>query len=75
MQLNPKGSIDNEIECLVGEIVSMSSGHREVSNDEFRKHLEELTAKTKVLLKEEWEKVKEESRIGDLSRKGGTRAE
>jgi hypothetical protein len=57
LQLNPKGSIDNEIECLVGEIVSMSSGHREVSNDEFRKHLEELTAKTKVLLKEEWEKV------------------
>jgi hypothetical protein len=69
LQLNPRGSIDKEIQRLVGEIVSMSSGDRQVGKDEYRKHLETLTEKTQELLKVEWEKVKEEAVRGDLSRK------
>ena len=69
LQLNPHGTIDKEIQTLVGEIVSMSSGHRDVSNEDYRKQLDRLTAKTQELLKAEWEKVKDESVYGDLRRK------
>lgn len=70
LQLNPLGTVDQEIQKLVGEIVSMSSRHREVSDEDYRKHLEILTERTQRLLKAEWQKVKEESIKGDLSRKG-----
>jgi hypothetical protein len=70
LQLNPHGAIDKEIQKLVGDIVSMSSGYCQVSDDDYRRHLETLTEKTQQLLKAEWEKVKEESIRGDLSRKG-----
>ena len=68
LQLNPHGTVDRAIEKLVGEVVSMSSGHPSVSDDEYREHLSQLTALTQELLKAEWEKVKEESLRGDLSR-------
>jgi tRNA U38,U39,U40 pseudouridine synthase TruA len=69
LQLNPKGSLDREIEGLVGEIVSMTSGHIPASDDEYRQKMDRLTHATQDLLKAEWEKAKEESLKGDLSRK------
>jgi hypothetical protein len=69
LQLNPLDAIEKEIQKLVGEIVSMSSGYRQVSDEDYRKHLETLTERTQQLLKAEWEKVKEESLRGDLQRK------
>jgi hypothetical protein len=71
LQLNPRGAVDKEIQKLVGEVVSMSSGHHVVSDDEYRSHLDQLTAKTQELLKTEWEKVKDESVRGELSLKVG----
>ena len=69
LQLNPHGLVDIEIERLVGEITSMASRHREVADEDFRSHLDQLTAKTKELLKAEWDKVKQESLFGDLSQR------
>ncbi len=71
LQLNPNGKIDKEIEKMVGAIVSMSSGHDNVDADKYRETMQALTRKTQELLKAEWEKVKEESIKGDLSRKDG----
>jgi hypothetical protein len=68
LQLNPRGPVDKEIQKLVGEVVSMSSRHHAVSDEDYRKHLDRLTAKTQELLKAEWDKVKQESLSGDLSR-------
>ncbi len=69
LQLNPNGDVDKEIQGLVGTIVSMSSGHLHVTDQDYRKHLDQLTEESQQLLKAEWEKVKEESLKGDLSRK------
>jgi hypothetical protein len=69
LQLNPTGAMDNQIEKLVGEIVSMSSGHLGVGVKEYREHLHKLTKQTQELLKAEWDKVKEEAKWGDLSEK------
>ena len=69
LQLNPHGPIDSEIEGLVGKVVSMSSGYLAASDDEYRKTLQLLTHKAQELLKDEWEKVKEESLRGDISRR------
>jgi hypothetical protein len=68
LQLNPRGEVDCEIEQLVGQIVSMSSGHTEVSDEQYRAKLHQLTKTTQLLLKAEWDKVKEEANRGDLSR-------
>ncbi len=68
LQLNPDGVVDNEIQKLVGEIVSMSSGHSAVADERYRERLDELTRKTQELLKGEWDKVKEETRRGDIKR-------
>lgn len=69
LQLNPNDDVDREIQTLVGEIVSMCSGHREVSDRDFRRQLDSLTEKTQQLLKAEWDKVKRESLKGALSQK------
>lgn len=66
LQLNPKDQIDQKIQNLVGEIVSMSSGHIEVSPKKYRDNLDELIKETQELLKTEWEKVKDETRRGDF---------
>jgi len=68
LQLNPGGTIDREIQDLVGQIVSMSSGHIKVTDDEYRQRLEQLIETTQKLLKTEWDKVKDESRRGDIRR-------
>lgn len=65
LRLNPDGTLDKKIESLVQRIP-------EVTHISMRKELlstlEELTATTQKLLKEEWEKVKAESKDGDLSK-------
>ncbi len=68
LQLNPRGRIDQEIEALIGQIVTAASKRKGVPKKEFRGLLKDLVVKTKSLLKEEWEKVKEESLLGDISR-------
>lgn len=67
LQLNPTGDVDTEIQRLVGDVVSMSSRHPDVSDTDYRKKLESLTRKTQELLKEEWEKVKQGSIHGHLT--------
>jgi hypothetical protein len=66
LQLSPTGTIDRDIQALVGKLVSITGEHIEMSPRDFREILDQLTKKTQELLKAEWEKVKAESRKGDL---------
>lgn len=60
LRLNPAGVHDKVIERLVAEIPHYTDPSRQ-------KDLVRLTIATQALLKEEWEKVKQESRDGPLS--------
>lgn len=64
LRLNPAGEHDREIERLLEEIPNHTSSPNAVA-----KLLEDLTKATQSLLKEEWEKVKQESARGPLSQR------
>lgn len=63
LQLNPDGELDKEIEKLIAEIPNLTHG---TQKRELKVALNSLIETTQKLLKSEWEKVKEESKRGDL---------
>ena len=64
LRLNPAGKDDQEIEKLIVEIPRLTAPINEAKLVEA---LERLTRATQRLLKDEWEKVKKESKHGPLS--------
>lgn len=64
LRLNPSGAHDQTIEALIAEIPHYTDPSRQ---NELVDALERLTRATQSLLKEEWEKVKQESQNGPLS--------
>jgi hypothetical protein len=65
LRLNPAGEHDKKIEQLIEEIPTLT----EISKrQELKRALNELTSTAQLLIKEEWEKVKEESKRGDITR-------
>jgi hypothetical protein len=63
LQLNPNGKTEQEIEKLL-EQIPKATDPRKV--DELRTLLSELVAAAQRMLKEEWDKVKDESEQGRL---------
>ena len=66
LRLNPDGTHDRKIAQLIRKIPDLTHILKRV---ELKEALEELTTTTQLLLKEEWEKVKAESKEGDLQDK------
>ena len=66
LRLNPGGIHDQKIAQLIRKIPELTHISKRA---ELTEALEELTATTQLLLKEEWEKVKAESKDGDLREK------
>lgn len=62
LRLNPAGTHDKTIERLLSEIPRHTSDQAKI-----KELLEQLTVTSQALLKEEWEKVKAESKQGPLS--------
>jgi len=72
LRLNPDGTPDRKITALIKLIPTLTHVSKRA---ELLAALEELTTTTQDLLKDEWEKVKAESKDGDLSesrRKAGS---
>ncbi|MFH1063382.1 MAG: hypothetical protein V1747_10955 [Candidatus Omnitrophota bacterium] len=63
LQLNPQGTHDCAIEKLISEIPDLTDITK---REELKIKLNELIKITQLLLKEEWDKVKLESKMGDL---------
>ena len=68
LQLNPKSidgkpNVDKKIESLIAEIPKLTDISR---RNELDLAVEDLIIQSQILLKEEWDKVKLESKIGDL---------
>ena len=63
LQLNPDGAYDKRIEDLIARVPQLTDQANEA---ELKKALNELVEVSQKLLKDEWEKVKEESKRGDL---------
>ncbi|SRR6266498_4096800 len=63
LQLNPAGVHDREIERLL-EVIPKLTDTTKI--DELHDALNDLVVVTQKLLKEEWDKVKEEAKCGDL---------
>jgi len=63
LRLNPAGEHDKTIERLISEIPKLTDPSNQ---PRLVAALEELTCTTQLLLKQEWEKVKSESKHGDL---------
>ena len=63
LQLNPDGVHDKSIEALVTRIPELTHTTQET---ELKEALNQLVEVSQKLLKDEWEKVKEESKRGDL---------
>ncbi len=66
LRLNPDGTPDRKITALIKLIPELTHVSKRA---ELLAALEELTTTTQELLKEEWEKVKAESKDGDLSKR------
>lgn len=62
LRLNPAGTYDKVIEGLLAEIPKHTEDQAKI-----KELLEQLTVTSQALLKEEWEKVKAESKKGPLS--------
>ncbi len=62
LRLNPKGTHDKAIEVLLAAIPKHTADQAKI-----KELLEQLTVTSQALLKEEWEKVKDESQNGPLS--------
>src|SRR5258708_1175834 len=67
LRLNPEGNYDRRLEQLLAEIPSFSDP---LKQKELQGALEEFTVTTQNLLKQEWEKVKQEAEFGNLKRIG-----
>jgi hypothetical protein len=63
LQLNPDGKLDAEIESLIERIPDLT---HETQAADLKTALNDLVVASQKLLKEEWEKVKEESMRGNL---------
>lgn len=63
LQLNPDGELDKTIARLITEIPNLT---HETQAEQLKGRLNELVTATQKLLKAEWEKVKAESKRGDL---------
>lgn len=63
LQLNPEGILDRKIEELIARIPTLT---HEIHEQKLKEALNELVEVSQKLLKEEWEKVKEESARGNL---------
>ena len=63
LQLNPQEPIDQKIEALLDQIYHDNEG---IGTDGAIKLLDELIKCGQQLLKQEWDKVKEEAKHGDL---------
>ena len=63
LQLNPNDEHDKKIENLIHEIPHFTDKSKE---KEFKEKINELIEQSQHLLKLEWERVKDESRRGDL---------
>ncbi len=63
LRLNPSGTHDQEIEELIQRIPQFT---HVTKRGELKQTIEQITVATQKLLKEEWDKVKEESKYGDL---------
>lgn len=66
LRLNPDGTADKKIAVLVDKIPDLT---RKSQHEELKKAIRELISETQAMLKAEWEKVKEESEKGNISRK------
>jgi hypothetical protein len=65
LRLNPDGTHDRKIAQLIRKIPELTHISKRA---ELTEALEDLTTTTQLLLKEEWEKVKAESKEGDLQK-------
>ena len=65
LRLNPAGEHDKKIEQLINEIPTLTDISK---RQELKIALNQLTSTAQLLIKEEWEKVKEESKRGDVAR-------
>jgi hypothetical protein len=65
LRLNPAGPLDQRIEYLIDEIPKLTNI---TFRDRLTQALDELTTTTQKLLKEEWEKVKDEAERGNLKK-------
>ena len=65
LQLNPDptATLDREIEKLIADIPKLT---HETKQGELKEAINNLVERSQNLLKEEWEKVKQESKRGDL---------
>ena len=63
LRLNPDDTPDRKIASLIKQIPKLT---HESKRDELLTALEKLTTETQNMLKDEWEKVKQESKDGDL---------
>lgn len=68
LRLNPDDTPDRKIAALIKEIPDLT---HESQRDKLKQKLEELTVATQEMLKDEWEKVKQESLEGDIKEKRG----
>ena len=66
LRLNPDDTPDLAIAALIEQIPKLT---HESKRDELLTALEKLTTETQNMLKNEWEKVKEESKDGDIKEK------
>ena len=64
LRLNPRDDPDIEIASLIKKIPDLT---HESQREELLAALEELTVATQEMFKAEWDKVKKESKDGDLS--------
>ncbi len=67
LKLCERTGIELEIEILVGEIVSMSSRHKDVCDDDYREALSKLVLKTQELLRKNWDSITYEAQNGMLA--------
>lgn len=66
LRLNPEDEPDQKIADLVKQIPDLTSDHK---REELFQALDDLTSATQEMLKAEWEKVKRESKDGDVGAK------
>ena len=66
MRLNPDDTPDRKIAALLKEIPDLT---HESKRPELLRALEKLTVESQQMIKDEWEKVKAESKDGDISKK------
>lgn len=66
LRLNPNDTPDRKIAALIKKIQDLTENS---DQNELLPYLEQLTKETQDMLKDEWDKVKAESKDGDLSKK------